>query len=139
MNNQDKKYLRYFFLFWGISAVVMTMAIVAIDISAEFAPLESGTAIHDRVSDVSEHAARSVRYVEFEGGQKILISRGTVNFENDPTDLIHFLAASDFVEKDPGNDTIVITRSNLSITKPSRHVFVLNRQINTKLDSGQMF
>jgi hypothetical protein len=139
VNQQDKAYIKYFLLFFGIAAIVIVGALIAIDDTDDFKSLNLETEINDRVVNVGEKAAHSVRYIEFEKGQKISISKGTINFKYDPTDLIYFLMASDRVNKKAGSDTILITRTHFSIRNRTEHVFLLNQKLNVELDSGQIF
>lgn len=115
MNKQDKKYLTYFSLFFGIAAIAIIGSLIVIDDTNEYHRIDAVTIVNARVLNVSEGSGHGICYIDFDDGQKIVISKGTCNFKYDPTDLIYFLTASDFVEKNAGNDTIRITRSNLSI------------------------
>jgi hypothetical protein len=139
MNNQDKTYLKYFFLFFALATIVIIGAWIAIDDTSEFESLALKTEVNDRVVNVGERAAHSVRYIEFEEGQKISISKGSVNFEYDPPDLIYFLTAGDFVTKKAESDTIFVTRTQLNIRHRQEYIFLLDQKLNVQLDSGQTF
>jgi hypothetical protein len=124
MNHQDKKYLSYFFAFLCLALIVTLGAIIAIDDTSEYQPLDINTEISDRVTNVGGRAARSIQYIDFEQGQKISIMKGTMDFEDDSIDLMSFIGASDFVEKRAGSDKIYVTRSAVS-KKAKTYVFLL--------------
>jgi hypothetical protein len=54
-----------FFLFFGLIAIIMVSALIAIDDTSEFRLLDTNTEIKDLVANVGERVAHSVRYIDF--------------------------------------------------------------------------
>ena len=131
MQRSNRKFLIWFIIFWAVALASVVGGWAILNDTPAFIPLDRNMKIYSRIVTVSERAAHSIRYLDFESGQKLSISRGSRNDQYQPPDLIDFVHPSDFIEKKAGSDTIVITRSHVTIRNQNVFVFILNKQLDS--------